>query len=80
MADIIDKANDLAEHLTDVAIKKRKKTGPPPKGRCHYCDEKLAEPQARFCDSECRDEWEREQRIRDGQFADGQVKPVENDD
>lgn len=31
-----------------------------PDGYCHYCGEKLDNPEARWCDAECRDAWEKE--------------------
>ena len=45
-----------AEHLIEMG---RKKEGPTPNGRCHYCDEIVADHQ-RWCDVECRDQWSRE--------------------
>jgi hypothetical protein len=41
----------------------RRPAGPAPSGKCHYCDEQV-DPTARFCNHECRDGWEREQRRR----------------
>lgn len=36
----------------------RKPSGPLATGNCHYCDAPVAEGR-RWCDSECRDLWER---------------------
>ncbi len=32
-------------------------------GVCHYCDSEIAEP-LRFCDADCRDDFERVERAR----------------
>lgn len=31
-----------------------------PDGYCHFCGEKLDNPEARWCNAECRDAWEKE--------------------
>lgn len=31
-----------------------------PNGYCHYCGAKLNNPEARWCDADCRDDWEKE--------------------
>ena len=41
----------------------RKPAGPIATGRCLYCDELVADD-ARWCDSVCRDGWEKEHRQR----------------
>jgi len=61
MADIIDKANDTAEFLHTVSLKNKAKPGPQPTGRCLNCEEPLPFPE-RWCDNECREDWEKEQR------------------
>lgn len=62
MADEVDKGNDRAQEMLDDALAKcRKPTGPAPCGFCYYCNEKVPTG-ARFCDAECRDDWEYEQR------------------
>lgn len=63
MSDSIDDANDTAElHLT-AALASKKPSGPQPMGKCHYCDEPLTDPAARWCDALCRDDWEYEQKF-----------------
>lgn len=32
-------------------------------GYCYYCDEKVHSPHL-FCDLDCRDDWERERRLK----------------
>ena len=62
MADIVDVTNDREEVNLAHAVKaSRKPTGPLPNGRCHFCDE-IVNDEQRFCDTDCRDGWEREQR------------------
>lgn len=59
MADEIDIANERAEMLRDMAINKKK---PEPKlkamGQCLTCGEHL-EGTRRWCDADCRDEYEK---------------------
>jgi hypothetical protein len=62
MADIIDEANQREEELRAKALAKRKPAGPPPCGACYNCDEPLA-PGLRWCDTECRADWERAQEV-----------------
>lgn len=31
-------------------------------GYCHHCEAELANPEAAFCDKDCSDGWEREQK------------------
>lgn len=63
MADFADDAEATEELFRSHALAARKEVGPPPCGGCHYCSEAVPDG-ARFCDSECRDEWEREKKIR----------------
>ncbi|MDR2208850.1 MAG: DUF2116 family Zn-ribbon domain-containing protein [Azoarcus sp.] len=37
--------------------------GPAVTGRCHWCGDPLP-PGKRWCDSDCRDDWERAQRAQ----------------
>lgn len=60
--DIIDHANDQAEAMLEAQCKFRKPTLKA-KGACHYCDDALGLGKL-FCNTECRDDHEREQRIR----------------
>lgn len=62
--DDADIAAALAEREAPALIAaSRKPAGPIATGRCLYCDEQVAE-EARWCDSVCRDEWEKERRLR----------------
>ncbi len=63
MADIIDHGNETAEVFLDAALSKRKANGPRPNGRCHNCGAYLhLDGALRFCDAECRDDWEKLQQ------------------
>jgi len=59
-----DKSSAVEELHRDVAIRKRKETGPKAIGVCYYCGEPL-ESGLRWCDIDCRDDWEEEKRRRD---------------
>lgn len=60
MSDIIDLGNETAEFFNDLALRERKPTGPAPTGWCLNCEEILSEGE-RWCDAECRDDWEKRQ-------------------
>lgn len=58
MADDVDRTQARAEiEATYLAAASRKPAGPPPNGRCLYCNEPLADGR-RWCDADCRDEWQ----------------------
>lgn len=59
MADIIDKANDVAEIARQAYESQRKPAGPVYTGFCLYCGEPVEHPKRR-CDVDHRDSWERE--------------------
>ena len=66
MTDTIERIadeNDLASHhqelFTRHALAKRKPEGPEPTGECLRCYAPLPGGQRRWCDAECRDDWER---------------------
>lgn len=62
MADIVDVTAERDEREHDARIAACKKpVGPVAKGSCHYCGERIPEPM-RWCDADCRNEWESEQR------------------
>lgn len=68
MADIIDKANDLAEfHLCNALRNQRisAKTAPPTEGigMCLHCSQPV-EGERRFCDKDCADGFSEEQKRR----------------
>lgn len=77
-ADVLDIASANAQMEIEAALANRKKTGPAATGRCLYCltptvdDDTLEqiaagypvpEGTARFCDAECRDGYEHEQKM-----------------
>lgn len=59
--DEADRASEEEERNIAEALRTRKPEGPAPTGRCLWCDEPL-QYGARWCDSKCRDEWERTRR------------------
>lgn len=52
-----DRVDESVEFHREIAMRQRKPEGPPAVGYCHNCHEPL-QPGARFCDSDCRDDWE----------------------
>lgn len=60
MNDEADRAAEQEAAARNAALASRRPEGPPATGRCHYCGERLPLPM-RWCDAECRNEWEREQ-------------------
>lgn len=63
--DEADKGNEQAEKLLSHYIDKVRRRAAiheTPAGACLYCDE--ACPGRNFCGPECRDDYEREQRLR----------------
>lgn len=64
MSDFADRADSIIDAavvrgLADV----RARSPLSPKGACHFCDQDLAGA-ARFCDADCRDDFEKEQAAR----------------
>lgn len=59
--DISDTATAREEQERARALLQRKPTGPEPCGQCHNCGETLSGA-LRFCDPECRDDWEARNR------------------
>jgi len=55
--DEIDRANAQAELLLALQLKVRRPVLLPT-GCCHNCDHGLCPPKL-FCDSDCRDDWQR---------------------
>ena len=62
--DEADITSERAEQYHAEALaKSRKPAGPQPNGLCHFCDE-LVGDEHRWCpDTDCRDQWEKEQRL-----------------
>jgi len=73
MADEVDVANDSVERALEQALRAVRSTPVlPPKGTCYFCEEELepveeggkAVHKKLFCDRDCADDWEREQKAR----------------
>ncbi len=62
--DFGDQAQDINERHTEESLKVRKPAGPPECGICHYCEEPII--MGRWCDTDCRDAWEAEQKQKGG--------------
>lgn len=63
--DYIDEAAATEELLRQAELaaqQARREAGPRATGACLFCDATLTEAGQRWCDSYCRDDWEREQR------------------
>ena len=60
MADNIDRANEITEQLQERQIKAARAKPPAAAstGYCLNCGEDLESPR-RWCDSSCRDDWEK---------------------
>jgi hypothetical protein len=61
--DIIDQGNVAAELHLRAALSQRAPEGPAPTGYCHNCEARLA-PRQRWCDTNCRTDWERAKRAQ----------------
>jgi len=60
MADMIDDAQQATElNLKQALYRRRAVPNLTATGFCFYCDEPVELPR-RWCDAECRDEWQRE--------------------
>ena len=79
MADEADIANERVELFTLAALKIRRPVGPTPNGRCYNCAEPIA-TNLRWCDNDCRDDWEKRKCAQTRQFVDGIPKPILEDD
>lgn len=62
MADIVDIANEVVNEDLIAHMSNRKEHTVKETGYCHYCHEPLTS--GKFCDSGCRDDWEREHKMR----------------
>lgn len=58
--DEADAANDHVEREREALLAQRKPAGPVANGRCWYCHCQVSRG-LRWCDSNCRDDWEGEQ-------------------
>lgn len=64
MADEIDRAEHLQSIILDAAVKQRRDVSGVPvmgTGRCHSCGDRV-EDGRRWCDADCRDDWEKGER------------------
>lgn len=57
MADDADRAAEYEAHYIEEAIRRSRQPDLPDRGHCHYCGKKWRDGR-RFCDAECRDEYE----------------------
>lgn len=60
MATVDDQATQVEERDRELCLRVRKPVGPPPCGVCYNCGEALPADH-RFCDVDCRDDWEKRQ-------------------
>lgn len=58
MADAIDQGCAREALDREMALRVRRHEGPVACGVCHNCGESV-EPPLRWCDAQCRDDWER---------------------
>lgn len=66
MADPADEASDLIDQELArqiAAAKAQGKPVKPPVGTCYFCGEKVGKGMI-FCDADCRDDFDREERRR----------------
>jgi hypothetical protein len=61
MSDIIDMANDRADQNLALSLKAARApiSTLPATGHCHNCDEELDGEALRFCDTDCRNDWQK---------------------
>jgi hypothetical protein len=64
--DDADRADAEIERATKVAVLNAKVMTLPAKGECYNCEAGFGnDPVRRFCDAECRDDWEAGQRRKE---------------
>lgn len=61
--DDFDRASEFEALRRRLALAYRKPDGPAPCGHCLFCEEAVPAG-ARWCNKDCREDWEREQRAR----------------
>lgn len=61
--DLIDQANEAAELFRTAALSQRKPEGPQATGYCYNCEAHL-KPRQRWCDTQCRADWEKTERAK----------------
>lgn len=57
--DDVDMTCEREEALLAARVKVRKPIGPLPTGQCLWCEEPLADKTHRWCDNDCRDDFEK---------------------
>lgn len=57
--DIIDQAQEAEDAFFRQALTAKKPTGPVATGFCYNCNAALKDQYARWCDLECREDWEK---------------------
>lgn len=64
MADEIDLADEVTETMLKAQIERARKQQQyiPATGYCLYCDALLGDSKRRWCDADCRDDWEQENK------------------
>lgn len=65
MTDIIDQANDHIEREMKMRLEHRRASMLPATGECLNCGEHL-DGERRFCDVDCRDDYDKRQRLKKG--------------
>ncbi len=70
MTDEADQASDREEKDREEAISRRRPEAPPACGACLFCGEALT-GNRRWCDQDCRDDWQRRTRRIDAGGAIG---------
>lgn len=66
MGDLADQAGDLIEREMTMRMATRRQVALPPRRSCYNCDEPL-DADARFCDIDCRNDFEYRERRKKGQ-------------
>lgn len=56
--DDIDLQDQREEAWLSALVKVRKPEGPRPTGNCLWCEEPVADATHRWCDADCRDDYE----------------------
>lgn len=65
MADIVDVTAEREPHNMKLALlRSKRQEGPVATGWCLNCDTELEDDGRRWCDAECRDQWEKDQTQR----------------
>lgn len=59
--DIIDQATAVTDLMREIGLQQRKPEGPRETGACLHCEEPVPAGR-RWCDAECRDQWQKDQR------------------